>query len=37
MKLHYYVWIAGMMLLSACGSEESLGSLEFGTVDVVGY
>lgn len=37
MKLRYYVWIAGMMLLSACGSKELAGSLEFGTVDVVGY
>lgn len=36
MKLRYYIWIAGMMLLSACGSKESGGSLEPGTVDVVG-
>lgn len=37
MKLRYYIWIAGMMLLSACGSKESSGNLEPGTVDVVGY
>lgn len=36
MKLHYYGWLAGVMLLSACGSKESSGSLEPGTVDVVG-
>lgn len=37
MKLRYYVWIAGMMLLSACGSKYSAGSLEPVMVDVVGY
>lgn len=36
MKLYCYGWLAGVMLLSACGSKESSGNLEPGTVDVVG-